>query len=325
MVQARQLTGDRTMKRILVIAAAMLIVMLSIAPTALAADLSTRTDRILISTNGDVTVPAGEHADLVVVVRGTATIAGDVDTIVTIDGTADLTGAQAETVIAVRSTVNLAAGTVVAGDVIQLDSVIQTSGGAEILGEVKDGQAWLVGLGVVLAPAFFLMWIGVGLAIIVAGLLVAGIAGRQVRAAGALISHEPVTTLVAGILGLVVIPVVAILLMITIVGAPLGAGILLGLWPLVAFVGYLVAGVWIGEWILHRLQPTVVRERPYVASVIGLLSLQALSLVPILAIVASIASLFGFGAVLLLAWRTLRSGAAPRTTVTGAAPMPLAG
>jgi hypothetical protein len=312
------------MKRILVIAGAMLIVMLSIAPTALAADPSTPTDRILISTNGDVTIPAGEHADLVVVVAGTATIAGDVDTIVTVDGTADLTGAQAETVIAVRSTVNLAEGTVVAGDVIQVDSVVQTSGDAEILGEVKDGQAWLIGLSAVLAPAFILMWIGVGLAVIVAGLLVAGIAGRQVRAAGALIGHEPLKTFVAGVGGLVVIPVVAILLMITIVGAPLGVGILLGFWPLVAFVGYLVAGIWIGEWVLRRTGSGI-RERPYLASVIGLLILQTLSLVPILAIVASIASLFGFGAGLLLAWRTLRSGTSPRATVTGAAPMPMAG
>jgi len=176
----------------------------------------------------------------------------------------------------------------------------------------------------VLAPAFILMWIGVGLAVIVAGLLVAGIAGRQVRAAGALIGHEPVMTLVTGFLGLVIIPVVAILLMITIVGAPLGVGILLGFWPLVAFVGYLVAGIWIGEWVLRRTGSGI-RERPYLASVIGLLILQTLSLVPILAIVASIASLFGFGAVLLLAWRTLRSGASPRATVTGAAPMPMAG
>ena len=313
------------MKRILVVAAAMAIALLSAAPAALAADPTQPADRVLISTQGDVTIPAGEYADLVVVVSGTATVAGEVDTIVAVDGTADLTGAQAETVIAIRSTVNLSEGAVVRGDVVQLDSVVQLSGDAVIMGEVQDGQAWLIGLSAVLAPAFILVWMGFALAVVVAGLLLAGIAGRQVRTAEGLISHEPAQTLVAGILGLIVTPFVAILLMITVIGAPLGVGLLLGLWPLLALVGYLVAGIWVGDWILHRMQPAVVRERPFLASVIGLLILQAVALVPILAILGMIASLFGFGAVLLLAWRTLRSGPVPQASAAGAAPAPMPG
>jgi hypothetical protein len=311
------------MKRILVIAGAMLIVMLVLAPAVLAAD-PTQTGRVLFSTHGDVTVPAGERADLVVVIDGTATIAGEVDTVVAIDGTADLTGARAKSVIAVRSTVNLAEGTVVTGDVMQLDSVVQQAADAQVLGQVQDAQSWLIGLGAVLAPAIFLLWIGFALATIVAGLFLAGVAGRQVRAAGGLISHEPVMTLVAGILGVIVVPIVAILLIETEIGAPLGVGILIGFWPFVAFIGYLVAGIWIGDWLLNRMQPTVVRERPFLAAVIGLLVLQTLGLVPVLAVVAMIASLFGFGAVLLLTWRTLRSGTARQATATGAAPAPMA-
>jgi len=45
----------------------------------------------------------------------------------------------------------------------------------------------------------------------------------------------------------------------------------------------------------------------YLAAVIGMLALQILSLVPL---VGAIASFLGYGAVLLLAWRTLRSGTA---------------
>ena len=312
------------MKRILVIAGAMLILLWSLAPAVLAADPSPRTDRVLISTQGDVAIPAGERADLVVVVDGTATIAGEVGTIVAIDGTADLTGARAETVIAIRSSVNLGEGTVVTGDVMQLDSVVEQAAGAEVQGQVTDMQSWLIGLGVMLAPAMILLWIGFALAVIVAGLFLAGVAGRQVRTAGALISHEPVMTLATGIVGLVVVPIVAFLLIVTVVGAPLGVGILIGFWPLVAFVGYLVAGIWIGDWILHRMQPSVVRDRPFLAAVSGLLILQAFALVPILTIVSMVASLFGFGAVLLLAWRTLRSGTTPQATAVGAAPAPMA-
>jgi hypothetical protein len=67
----------------------------------------------------------------------------------------------------------------------------------------------------------------------------------------------------------------------------------------------------------------VVRERPYLAAVIGLLVLQALGLVPVLGIVSALASLFGFGAVVLLAWRTLRAGGGTHVSVAGPTPAPM--
>ena len=182
----------------------------------------------------------------------------------------------------------------------------------------------LIGIGAVLAPALLLLWIGFGLAGIVAGLLLAGLAARQVRDAEALISHEPGRTLVAGIVGLFAVPIVAIVLMITVVGAPLGLGILLMAWPLVAFIGYLVAGIWIGDWVLHQTARDRDGERPYMAAAVGVLILEVLAIVPVLSIVVAIASLFGFGAVLLLALRTLRSRPSSQPTVPGSLPAPLA-
>ena len=123
---------------------------------------------------------------------------------------------------------------------------------------------------------------------------------------------------------MVVIPLAAFVLIATLIGAALGVGILIALWPLVAFVGYLVAGIWIGDWVLQQRRPAVARERPYLAAVIGLLILQALGLIPGPRIVGMLLSLFGFGAVVLLAWRTLRAGGAPNVTVTGATPAPMA-
>ena len=312
------------MRRIVAIAAAMLIVMLFLVPVALAADAMPHSGRVLISTQGDVTIPAGEQADFVMVVDGTATIAGEVNTIFVVNGSANLTGARTETVVAINSPVNLADGTVVLGDVMTANSLVQQAGTAEVMGEVKDMQASFIALGVVLAPALILLWIGFGLAVIAAGLLLAGVAGRQVRAAEALISHEPVLTFATGIVGMVLIPLAAFLLIATLIGAALGVGILIALWPLVAFVGYLVAGIWIGDWVLQQRRPAVSRERPYLAAVIGLLILQALSLVPVLGIVSALVSLFGFGAVVLLAWRTLRAGGGTHVAVAGATPAPMA-
>jgi hypothetical protein len=205
-----------------------------------------------------------------------------------------------------------------------LDSLVHQTGNADVQGEVTDLPSMLVGFGVVLAPALLLLWVGFGLAMIAAGLLLAGLAARQVRQAEAIISHEPVMAFATGIVGLIAFPLVAVLLIVTLVGAPLGLAVLLQVWPLVAFVGYLIAGIWIGEWVLRRTSPEQVRERPYLAAVIGLLILGFLGIIPVLAIVTALASLFGFGAVLLLAIRTIRSGHQSQPTVAGHLPAPMA-
>ena len=146
---------------------------------------------------------------------------------------------------------------------------------------------------------------------IVAALALAALAARQVRNAEALISHEPAETFVFGLAGLIVVPLVAILAMVTIIGVPLGLAILLMVWPAAAFAGYLMAGIWIGEWLLYRgdaaatgaavpgLRPRADRPAGRRAS--------SRSSVPI-------ASLFGFGAVLLLAWRIFRAAGASRSS-----------
>ena len=151
----------------------MVIVMLFLVPVALAADTLPHSGRVLISTQGDITIPAGEQADFLMVVDGTATIAGEVNTIVVVNGSANLNGARTETVVAINSPVNLADGTVVLGDMMTANSIVQQGAGAQVVGEVTDMQASFIALGVVLAPALILMWIGFGLAVIAAGLLLA--------------------------------------------------------------------------------------------------------------------------------------------------------
>jgi hypothetical protein len=214
---------------------------------------------------------------------------------------------------------------VVQGDVQQLDSLVHQTGNAQIQGRVTDLAATMIGIGAVLAPALLLIWIGFGLATIAAGLLLAGLAARQVRAAEGIISKEPVLALAAGIVGAIVFPMLAILLIATLIGAPLGAGILLGILPLVAFVGYLLAGIWLGEWILGRTSSEHTRERPYLAAFIGVLILQAVGVVPVLSIVTMFASLFGFGALLVLSYRTLRTRTISQPTMAGPMPAPVAG
>ncbi len=308
------------MKRLLGIVGSMLITLIILVPVAFAADELPQTGRVLIAVGGDMTVPAGEHVDAVLVIGGTATILGEVNTVISVDGAADLRGATVETVVAVGSSVSVGDGTTVFGDVFGLDATVTTATGATLGGEVRDLALQMVGVGAVLGPALLLLFLGIALVTIVAGLFLAGIAARQVREAGLLISREPGPVLVVGLAGLFAPLLLVLGLFVTVVGAPLGVAILVFVWPFTAYLGYLVAGIWIGDWILHRLQPDVVRERPYLASVIGLAVLQVGAVLPP---ISAVASLFGYGAVILLAWRVFRSGQAGASTIHAATPAPM--
>jgi hypothetical protein len=275
-----------------------------LAPLAFAAEEMAHTGRVLISTGGDVTLPAGEQADVVLVASGTAHIAGDANTVVIIDGGADLTGATVETIVVVRGDVVVDGSSSVLGDVMTFDATTSIDPAAVIGGQIRDLAPDIAGIGFVLGPALVLLYVGFALASIAAAVLLAGLAARQVRRAEMLIRREPVLTAGVGILGLVVPIVLLVVLTATIIGAPLAFGIAFGLWPLAAFLGYLVAGIAIGDWILGRLSPAVTRERPYLAAVVGVVTLEVIGIVPL---VSAIATLFGYGAVVLLAWRTLRS------------------
>ena len=181
-------------------------------------------------------VAAGEQADAVVIVGGDARIAGTVNTLVVVDGTATVSGATLETIVVVNGAADLTAGTTVSGDVMRFDSAITRADGVVIGGTVKDMAGDVAGFGIFMGAAAILMWIGLGIATLLVGLLVAGLAARQVRVATSLISREPGKTVLAGLLSLVAPPLLAVLAMITIVGIPTGIGLLVIAWPAVAFL-----------------------------------------------------------------------------------------
>jgi hypothetical protein len=108
--------------------------------------------------------------------------------------------------------------------------------------------------------------------------------------------------------------------MVTIVGIPTGIGLLVVIWPAVAFIGYVVAAIWLGQWLLGRREGAVLPERPYGAAIVGVLVAFVIGLIPV---VTAVLSIFGLGAVVLAAWRTLRGrGATPQPMLrTQPAPM----
>jgi hypothetical protein len=308
------------MSRLVGAAIALLLMLGVAAPAALAAEPVTADRTVLIAFEGDLIVGADEEVAAVIVTRGTATIRGDVNAVVVLDGRAILEGARVESVVAVNGTVSLDATTVVVGDVRTLNSNVERASGATVEGEVKGLEADLVTLGWVLAPAFFLFMLGLAVATVVAGLALAALAARQVRDMERLISDEPGPVLLAGFLGLFLIPLVAVLAIVTIVGAPIGIALIVVVWPAAAYIGYLVAGIWIGDWLLARFRGSDPAGRPYAAAVVGLIVLMVVGLIPL---VGAVASLFGFGAVILHGWRAFRAGRGGEAVAIRSAAQPL--
>jgi len=288
------------------------------APVALAADPGADHGSLLLAVGRDVDLASGEQTDAVVVVDGDAHVSGTARTVVVIRGDAVLTGASVEAVVVVSGDATIGAGSRVSGDVRTLDGSATVDPSATVGGTVADLGSDVQTFAWVLVPFLFLFVLGIGLVTIVGALAVAALGARQVRSAERLISGQPVATIGFGLLGLIVLPVVAIALMLTIVGAPLGLLLLIVVLPAVAWFGWVVAAIWIGDWLLNRGRALDPESRPYAAAVVGVVVLWILGIVPVVGAIATpIASLFGVGAALLLAWRTLR-----REPVPAAAPPP---
>jgi hypothetical protein len=300
------------MKTLLSLAAAAAL-LVGLVGVARAADELPHSGRILVAISGDIEVGADEQADAVIVIDGTARVEGTVNALVVIEGQAVIDGATLESIAIVNGTADLGAGTTVLDDVNEFNSTVERADDVEIGGSVRDMTGDLAAFGLFIGAAAIVLWLGLGIATLLVGLLVAGLAARQVRIATALISREPVNTALVGLLGMVVPPILAVLLALTIIGIPAAIGLLIVVWPAVAFVGYIVAAIWLGEWLLGRRSPAAApAERPYTAALLGLVVAFVIGFVPL---ATAILSILGLGAVVLAAWRTLRGGGAPRPVV----------
>ena len=312
------------MKRLAALIASLVFIAAIAAPVALAADEALpHSGRVLMAFGGDIALPADEQADVVLVVNGDADIAGTVNTLTVIDGTATVHGAKVEEIVVISGTLALEDGTTVAGNVRSIESTVTQAEDVVIGGDIKGLDAELIALGAFLGPAMLLFAIGMLLASLVAGLLLAGLGSRQVRAAERVISEEPLPVFVIGLVAAIAIPVLAIAAMLTIVGAPLGLGVLFGALPALAFVGFLVAAIFLGEQILGtRKEPMA--ARPYRGAVLGIVVLQVAGLIPFVGgLITAVASILGVGAVLLLGWRTLRQRGTGETATPQGQPVPI--
>ena len=310
------------MKRLFLAVTAVAFLLALFAPAALAAEPIRDGERVLVAVNRSVDIPAGDEMDTLVVVDGNARISGSIRTIVIAGGAATLSGATAETLVVLNGTADLQAGTTITGEVRTLDASVTQAVGATVRGSVRSLDTDLAALALLFVPAFILLFLGLGFVAVAAALLVAAFGSRQVRDLEALIRREPGQVLVTGIVATIAIPVLSVLLMVTIVGAPLGFALLFLLMPAIAFFAWIVAAIWVGDWVVERWRGQSEAGRPYRAAIVGVVVLAIAGLFPF---VSAIATLFGLGALLLTAGRMLRGGPRPIGDAGSTLPAPSIG
>lgn len=281
--------------------------MLMVAPSSAYAQEGGDEDDLVVLT-GDADVGEGETVDHVVVFDGAATIDGTVqETVVVFNGPLTISGSVGEDVVAFNGLVTVRSGARIGGDLVTRQTAVVEEG-ATVEGETRTNIDELFR-----DPFPFLgriaSWLAVTVSILVLGLLFLWLAPRAAEAVAEAWRTGTGASVGWGILVLVGLPILAILLVITLVGIPFGIGLMLAL-AFIYSLGYVAGAVVVGSWVMRPPSSRIW------AFLVGLAILRALALIPIVAgIVGTLATVFGLGAIAVAIWRTRRPVA-----VTTAAP-----
>ena len=275
------------------------------APASAQGEADTDTHVVL---TGRVEVRAGERVDTVVILDGPAVIDGHVEgAVVALNGDIRVSGTVEEAVVALNGRATIANGARVGGDVVSSKAPV-VEPGATVEGETRTVRFSLRALGFFF---WLLWWVAVTVSLLVLGVLLLALVPAAMAASQLVARNEPGRVVGWGLLVAVGLPVVSVLVMLTVVGIPLGIVALLAL-ALVYAMGYVVAALVLGR--------TMVKEprSSYVAFLAGLIILRLVGLIPFVGgLVTFVASAFGLGALAIAGRRAAR-----RPAPTSAAPAP---
>ena len=300
------LKGTRWWFRSSVGLAAILGLSLILAPAAVAQDDDGPDTDDQVVLTGRLLVPEGETVQTAVIFNGSATIDGTVaETLVVFNGRTEITGTVVEDVIVFNGSVVLRSGSRVGGDVVSRQTP-QIEDGATIEGSIDDlptrWDYWDIAFVGRLA-----WWLAYTVSTLVLGLVLLMLARGLDPASIRALRDRLGATIGFGLLWFVLLPILAVLLFVTIVGIPLGLFLLFAL-GLVYSIGYVVGGLALGRLVVK--EPT----SRYLAFLAGWGALRVIALVPFLGGIAwLVGTVLGLGTLWVAARAPseLRPGASP--------------
>jgi hypothetical protein len=257
---------------------------------------ATQTTEAFVVLSGRADVPQGRQVGDLVVVHGSANVDGTVDgSLTAFDAPVTISGRVNGDVVVFNGRVELRRGANVTGDVVTQQAPVVASG-ATIGGQrrrVQTNVNW-EGFGWAGKLAW---WLAVSVSTLVIGLVLLWLLGR-----GAAWILEAGRTSIGpaigwGLLVCFGLPILAIIALVTLVGIPLGLGVLAALWLIYA-LGYGATAWIVGRRILREPTAWVL------AFLVGWGILRVLALIPILGgLVWFAAVVFGLGTLLVANWR----------------------
>ena len=269
---------------------------------------------VLVRVNGTVALAAGDALDVLVAVNSPARIDGAVrDTLVVVNETATLSGDVEGEAIVYNGVIRLEPSARIEGDLTLIDSTVIQEDGAVVAGAIveREGADIVRELNRAGEAVSFVAWLGTTVLFVAVALAWAAVGGRQLSNVAGLLAARPELAVGWGLVFWIVAPILAVAVMFTVVGIPLGIATLVVL-PLLWTLGYVVTGTRLGFLIddLRGVTPNL--EHPYTEAVIGVAILQLIALVPIAGgFVVFLAGLLGAGAIVVHAWRRIRAAPAP--------------
>lgn len=294
-------------RRLAAILGIVILSLLALSSTALAQDANlTEDDSFTLKVGESVTVGTDESVGTTVVIGGDALISGTVEeTLVVVGGDATISGEVWEDVVVIDGTLTLE-DTATVNDVTLFSSDLVQSDQATVTGELnEDFVDFTFGFG--LAVFFALWWVGIAIVSIAAGILFAWLGKDQLFGAVETVAVAFVPSLVTALLLWIVLPLVAVILLFTILGTPLALLTLFMVLPLLLLLGTCVIGAWIGSYIMS---PDTT-GRAIGGTTIGIIILLLLSLVPFVVAIVVLASMLGSGG---LVYRAIKRSGDPDTT-----------
>lgn len=278
-------------------AAALLISVLAV--LALAGPAQASNDQVVIT--GDVNVPRGQTVGDIVIVDGSVRIQGRVTgDVIAVSAPVRINGPVEGDVVGLAERVVIGPGGRVSGDLSYADKdpVITVPGAVGGKTEKLDAGDWFTPWGVL--AAWLALWLAMSISTLLLGLALLWLAPRSLEAALEMARTQTGQAIAIGLAVFFGLPAVAVLLMVTVLGLPLGIALLLALLPIYA-IGYTTSAFLLGRAIVR---PPTSR---FLAFLAGWGILRAIALVPGLGALAWFgATVFGLGALTVALWRSRR-------------------
>jgi cytoskeletal protein CcmA (bactofilin family) len=250
-------------------------------------------ERIVIV--GDVLVDSGQTTKDVFVADGDVTVRGTVDgDVVVADGDVTLRGNVTGNVVTFAGTATLGRRAHVDGDVLYGDKKPKVAPGAQVGGKIKKVKGEDISGGALALQ--FGIWLAVTISVLILGLILLALFPKAADAVARTAKARTGRAMLIGLLTFFLIPIAGIIALITIVGLPLGAGLLLAMLPLYG-LAYTASAFVVGRLVSKQ-------GARIVAFIVGLAILRVLALVPFLGgLVWFLATILGLGALLVAAQR----------------------